>query len=41
MDEFSAQMKGAIQSLLEWFGAGENKHHKMNVPYREDVEYGV
>jgi len=41
VDGFSAQMKDAIQSLLEWVGVGENKHQKMKVSHREDVEYGV
>ena len=41
VDEFSAQMKEAIQSLGEWIGVGGSKHQKINGQMREDVEYGV
>ena len=41
VDEFSAQMKDAVQSLLEWVGVGQKKQQKMNMPHKEDIEYGV
>ena len=41
VDEFSSQMKDAIQSLLEWIGVGKNQHQKIDRQSREDVEYGV
>ena len=41
IDEFSAQMKDAIQSLLKWVGVGRNKYQGIKTFHKEDVEYGI
>ncbi|MEA3489812.1 MAG: MotA/TolQ/ExbB proton channel family protein [Candidatus Omnitrophota bacterium] len=41
MDEFSSQMKNAVQYLFEWTGIEKSAPGEMDVETGEDVEYGV
>ncbi|MEA3328583.1 MAG: MotA/TolQ/ExbB proton channel family protein [Candidatus Omnitrophota bacterium] len=41
VDDFSARMKDAAQSLAEWLGTGESKPEKNSGQFKEDVEYGI
>lgn len=41
IDEFSVQMKNAVQELSELFGLGHSKPSALGKQAKEDVEYGV
>ncbi len=41
VDNFSAQMKDAVESLMEWLGIGRPCAERKSEQLKEDVEYGV
>ena len=41
VDDFSSQMKDAVQYLFEWIGIKEPEPAKKGVQLKEDTEYGI